>query len=123
MTLLFPLTLSAKQSKETSPFTLSLSKGGITPPKVKIKLQQAGYILGSAYVEIDIQNSQNKKEHHRVVFSGDLGAPYAQLLPAPKGPYRADTLIIGSTYGDNNHKSRKDRTKNLQKLKLRNKVS
>jgi metallo-beta-lactamase family protein len=95
------------------------SKGGITPPKVKIKLQPAGHILGSAYVEIDIQNSQNsqnKKEHHRVVFSGDLGAPYAPLLPAPKSPYRADTLVIESTYGNKNHQSRKDRTKNLQKI-------
>jgi metallo-beta-lactamase family protein len=101
-------------AKETSPFTLSLSKGGITPPKVKIKLQLAGHILGSAYVEIDIQNSQNKKEHHRVVFSGDLGAPYAPLLPAPKSPYRTDTLVIESTYGNKNHQSRKDRTKNLQ---------
>lgn len=83
---------------------------------VKIKLQRAGHILGSAYVEIDIQNAQNKTDHHRVVFSGDLGAPYAPLLPAPKSPYRADTLVIESTYGDKNHQNRKDRKKHLQKI-------
>ena len=82
--------------------------------KVKIKFQPAGHILGSAYVEIDIKNTLNKKDKHRVVFSGDLGAPYAPLLPAPKSPYRADTLVIESTYGDKNHQSRKSRTNNLQ---------
>ena len=50
------------------------------------------------------------------MFSGDLGAPYAPLLPAPKSPYRADTLIIESTYGDKNHQSRRNRISNLQKI-------
>ncbi|MCY1547452.1 universal archaeal KH-domain/beta-lactamase-domain protein [compost metagenome] len=35
-----------------------------------------------------------------MVFSGDLGAPHAPLLPAPKPPYRADILVIESTYGE-----------------------
>jgi len=89
--------------------------------KVKIKFQSAGHILGSAYVEIDIKNTLNKKDKHRVVFSGDLGAPYAPLLPAPKSPYRADTLVIESTYGDKNHQSRKSRTNNLQKIMVEHK--
>jgi metallo-beta-lactamase family protein len=84
--------------------------------RIKIKLQRAGHILGSAYVEVDIQSTQKKADHHRVVFSGDLGAPYAPLLPAPKSPYRADTLVIESTYGDKNHQNRKDRKKHLQQI-------
>ena len=85
-------------------------------PKAKIKFQMAGHILGSAYVEIDIIKKANKTPKHRVVFSGDLGAPYTPLLPAPKSPYRADTLVIESTYGDKNHQNRKVRTKQLQKI-------
>jgi len=81
----------------------------IEKTSVKIKLQPAGHILGSAYVEVDINN-------HRVVFSGDLGAPYAPLLPAPKSPYRADTLVIESTYGDKNHENRKERSKRLKNI-------
>ncbi len=100
-----PLVLSAKQSK-----------GAVQGSIVKIKLQRAGHILGSAYVEIDIQNTHKKTDRHRVVFSGDLGAPYAPLLPAPKSPYRADTLVIESTYGDKNHQNRKDRGKKLQQV-------
>ena len=79
----------------------------------KAKFQVAGHILGSAYVEIEL----GKRPHnHRVVFSGDLGAPYAPLLPAPKSPYRADTLVIESTYGDKNHAKRKERSKQLKQL-------
>jgi len=95
----------------------------------KIKFQMAGHILGSAYIEVEIveveiasnQNSTNKcnshkSSKHRIVFSGDLGAPYAPLLPAPKSPYRADTLIIESTYGDKNHQRRKARSQQLQHI-------
>ncbi|MDN3379140.1 MULTISPECIES: MBL fold metallo-hydrolase [unclassified Pseudoalteromonas] len=80
---------------------------------LKARLQRAGHILGSAYVEIDIADRKNK---HRVVFSGDLGAPYTPLLPAPKPPYKADTLVIESTYGDKSHQGRKQRTKTLKKV-------
>lgn len=92
------------------------------PSKAKVKFQMAGHILGSAYVEIELSPSpateQNNTQlkNHRVVFSGDLGGPYVPLLPALKSPYRADTLVIESTYGDKNHQNRKARTKNLQKI-------
>ena len=82
--------------------------------KAKARFQRAGHILGSAYVEIDITNNDNIK--HRVVFSGDLGAPYTPLLPSPKPPYKADTLVIESTYGDKNHQGRKERTKTLKNI-------
>ena len=79
----------------------------------KARLQRAGHILGSAYVEIDIGK---KPSSHRVVFSGDLGAPYTPLLPSPKAPYKADTLVIESTYGDKNHQGRKQRTQTLKAI-------
>lgn len=79
----------------------------------KARFQRAGHILGSAYVEIDITHDKNK---HRVVFSGDLGAPYTPLLPSPKPPYKADTLVIESTYGDKNHQGRKERTHTLKNV-------
>jgi len=76
---------------------------------IKIKLKPAGHILGSAYIECDVKG-------HRVVFTGDLGAPYAPLLPAPRAPYRADTLILESTYGDRNHSGRRERKMQLQQV-------
>jgi metallo-beta-lactamase family protein len=81
--------------------------------KTKFRLQRAGHILGSAYIEIELGSKPNT---HRVVFSGDLGAPYTPLLPTPKPPYKADTLVIESTYGDKNHQGRKERVTMLKKV-------
>ena len=71
---------------------------------LNVRLQRAGHILGSAYVECDAQTVEG---HERIVFSGDLGAPHSPLLPAPESPEKADRLIIESTYGDKNHEDRK----------------
>jgi metallo-beta-lactamase family protein len=82
---------------------------------VTVRLQRAGHILGSAYIEIDtLYKDQNR--HHRSVFSGDLGAPHAPLLPAPKSPYAADTLIIESTYGNRLHENRRERRLRLKSV-------
>ncbi|QDO83496.1 MBL fold metallo-hydrolase [Shewanella psychropiezotolerans] len=105
----------------------------------KAKFKPAGHILGSAYIEIELsdlninalsdEDNANKLasiainaavdsrvNKHRVVFSGDLGATYTPLLASPKSPYRADTLIIESTYGDKNHESRQKRTHCLKQV-------
>ncbi len=98
--------------------------------KLDIKLKPAGHILGSAYVECRIRplsrvnvpfsETQGKDlmkkdaaRDLRIIFSGDLGAPYAPLLPAPKSPYRADVLVLESTYGDRLHENRKARRERL----------
>jgi len=86
--------------------------------ELAIKLQPAGHILGSAYVEFDCRLIEQGKRiaKHRVVFAGDLGAPYAPLLPAPKSPWRADELVIESTYGDRVHEGRRHRRLKLKKI-------
>ncbi|QQX81826.1 MBL fold metallo-hydrolase [Shewanella sp. KX20019] len=86
--------------------------------QAKAKFRAAGHILGSAYVETELFNSftNKSKNNHRVVFSGDLGATHTPLLASPKSPYRADTLVIESTYGDKNHHGRKQRCESLRKV-------
>jgi len=84
-----------------------------TASGLKIRLQPAGHILGSAYVEMDAMLG---KQRQRVVFSGDLGAPYTPLLPSPKSPVSADVVVMESTYGDRNHEDRKTRRQRLQAL-------
>jgi len=82
---------------------------------LKVKLSPAGHILGSAYVEF-LLNKNNPQTKKRFLFSGDLGAPHTPLLPSPKPPYRTDTLVIESTYGDRNHEGRHDRRKRLKQV-------
>jgi metallo-beta-lactamase family protein len=78
---------------------------------LQLRFQPAGHILGSAYVEFDVPTAQGTK---RAVFSGDLGAPHAPLLPAPKSPTRADVLVLESTYGNRNHEDRRTRRQRLK---------
>ncbi len=79
----------------------------------RIRLQRAGHILGSAYVEIDLKYPRTGATK-RIVFSGDLGAPHAPILVPPKPPYRADIVVLESTYGDRLHEDRRTRRKRLE---------
>ncbi|MCB1613293.1 MAG: MBL fold metallo-hydrolase, partial [Xanthomonadales bacterium] len=47
-------------------------------------------------------------------FSGDLGAPHAPLLAAPKSPTRADIVVLESTYGNRKHEDRRSRQLRLK---------
>lgn len=82
--------------------------------QVRVRLQRAGHILGSAYVEFDVKYPAG--ENKRIVFSGDLGAPHAPILPAPRSPYKADILVIESTYGDRLHEDRRTRRQRLEQV-------
>lgn len=79
----------------------------------RVKLKRAGHILGSSYVEVSYQDAETS-EKERIVFSGDLGAPYAPLLPAPKSPYGCDQLVLESTYGNRQHPDRRQRRATLK---------
>ncbi len=83
--------------------------------QARLRLQRAGHILGSAYVEVDVRYPEMGLKK-RIVFSGDLGAPHAPILPAPKAPYKADVLVIESTYGDRLHEDRRTRRQRLEKV-------
>jgi len=80
---------------------------------LRIRFQPAGHILGSAFVECDVKL---KGARTRVLFSGDLGAPYSPLLAAPKSPYSADILVLESTYGDCQHEGRRQRRERLRNI-------
>lgn len=81
--------------------------------RCRVRLQRAGHILGSAYVEFDLCYPESGLRK-RVVFSGDLGAAHAPLLKAPESPCRADILVLESTYGDRLHEDRNIRRQRLE---------
>ena len=80
---------------------------------LRIRFQRAGHILGSAWVECDVNYPQEKRRR-RIIFSGDLGAPHAPILPAPDIPYNADVVVLESTYGDRLHEDRRTRRQRFQ---------
>lgn len=96
------------------PYRTWLTVGGRGNTTCRIRLQRAGHILGSAYVECDVRSPGGTPE--RILFSGDLGAPHAPLLPAPRPPWAADVVVLESTYGDRSHENRRDRRLRLQNI-------
>ena len=71
-------------------------------PGVELTFYDAGHILGSAIVALDIED-EDKKRHVRLVFSGDLGRPNRAILRDPTFIEEADILLVESTYGNREH--------------------
>lgn len=72
---------------------------------VQVTFHDAGHILGSAIVEVEVQ------DHHlqrRLVFSGDLGNTCSPLMHDPAILDRADVVLLESTYGDRDHRCSED---------------
>ena len=73
---------------------------------VTLEFFNAGHILGSALVQLDIKNDRGR--NHRLLFSGDLGQPNQPILRHYEYPAGADILIVESTYADRLHPSADD---------------
>ncbi len=74
-------------------------------PRVEICFRDAGHILGSAFVEMWVDNGGKTS---KIVFSGDLGPTNQALIRDPEIIDDADFLLVESTYGDRRHRSRDD---------------
>lgn len=68
---------------------------------VQAHFVDAGHILGSATVVLDIEEKGRK---FRLWFSGDIGREKLPLMRDPILPEHADVLIMESTYGDKPHR-------------------
>lgn len=78
------------------------------PYGFKVRLLDAGHILGSAMIEIVYKNK-------KLVFTGDLGNSPSALLNDTEVLEDVDYLITESVYGDRNHEKKEERYKNLVK--------
>jgi len=67
---------------------------------VTVTLLDAGHVLGSALVQLDIDDVG---ETRRLLFTGDLGRRDMPILRDPESPTGVEMLIMESTYGDRLH--------------------
>lgn len=75
-------------------------------PGLRVRLREAGHILGSSIVETWI--SEEGQKTVKVVFSGDIGSKDGVIEKPPVFIEDADFVLIESTYGDRLHKSLED---------------
>ncbi|HLD94980.1 MAG TPA: MBL fold metallo-hydrolase [Anaerolineales bacterium] len=71
-------------------------------PGVMTTFVEAGHILGSTAIVLDIEE---RGRQQRFWFSGDIGRPELPLIKDPLLPSQTDTLLMECTYGDRRHPS------------------
>ncbi|MCG5549231.1 MBL fold metallo-hydrolase RNA specificity domain-containing protein [Halorhodospira halochloris] len=71
-------------------------------PGIIARLRDAGHILGSALIELWLEENG---EQRKVVFSGDIGRDNTPILQDPVRIEEADLLLMESTYGNRDHRS------------------
>ncbi len=77
---------------------------------VRLTFTDAGHILGSAAVRLEIADGDRIV---RLLFSGDVGRYVQRLLPYPARTAQADVVICESTYGNRDHQPLKEATDEL----------
>ena len=68
---------------------------------INITFFDAGHIIGSAFILLDIKDGKSRK---KMIFSGDLGNNNKPIIRDPSKPVKADYLVMETTYGDRPHK-------------------
>lgn len=74
-------------------------------PGVRARYWNAGHILGSASIEVEVSDGNGKQV--RILFSGDIGPDEKVFYLEPDAPAGFDYIVCESTYGG---RDRKDRT-------------
>lgn len=70
-------------------------------PGIRATFVDAGHILGSACVLLELSESGTSR---RLLFSGDLGGSGRPILRDPAPPPQVDIVVMETTYGDRRHK-------------------
>ena len=74
-------------------------------PGITVRFRDAGHILGSAIIEIWLEEEGKKV---KIVFSGDLGPQKTVMERNPAVVNDADYVVMESTYGDRLHKTNEE---------------
>lgn len=80
---------------------------------VTLRFRDAGHILGSAIIEIWVEEAG---KDIKLVFSGDLGQNNTPILKDPEIVDQADYLIIESTYGNRIHEDKDNSRVKLKEI-------
>ena len=85
-------------------------------PGVSLTLVDAGHMLGSTHVILDINEKESGREY-RLVFSGDIGREGIPIIRNPTHLVEgADILIMESTYGNRLHPPYPESEKDLERI-------
>ena len=78
-----------------------------------VRFHDAGHILGSAIVELTVNDEGKEKT---LVYSGDLGKRNTVLMNDPALMQKADIVLMEGTYGNRNHREYGDTIEQLKEI-------
>lgn len=79
-------------------------------PRLRVRFRDAGHILGSASLELWLEEDGRER---KLVFSGDLGQPGRPVVRDPARIEEAELLVVESTYGNRLHRPMKETVEEL----------
>ncbi len=82
-------------------------------PGITIRLLDAGHILGSALVVLDLTEDGASR---RLVYSGDIGQYDTPILHDPATIEEADCVLMESTYGGRLHRNREETVREIGEI-------
>lgn len=112
-----PLYTKADVAKAMDQFVgLSYNRPRQLYPGISLTLVDAGHMLGSAHVILDI-DEQDSGQKRRLVFSGDIGRADIPIIRDPVPICDgADIVIMESTYGNRLHPAYPESEKELERI-------
>ncbi len=106
---------TVKDAEKSLRYFQTIPYGEIFPltDGVRVCFRDAGHILGSAIIEIWLEEGGQEK---KLVFSGDLGSLNQPIIRDPSLIEEGDVLWLESTYGNRLHKSREETVNELLRI-------
>ena len=74
-------------------------------PGIRISFTDVGHLLGSACITVHVTENGDTET---IVFSGDIGNVNQPIIKDPTPMYKADYVVMESTYGNRSHGPRPD---------------
>ncbi|MEW6403694.1 MAG: MBL fold metallo-hydrolase [Chloroflexota bacterium] len=107
-----------EDAKQVAPLLheISYDKEFEPAPGVIARFVDAGHILGSAAVVLELEEKGQKKS---LWFSGDIGRRKLPILRDPVLPDKCDYLVMESTYGDKPHRDPEEAYVEMRDVVLR----
>ncbi|MHB1651970.1 MAG: MBL fold metallo-hydrolase RNA specificity domain-containing protein [Desulfitobacteriaceae bacterium] len=103
---------TAEDARRTAPYfkAASYDQTITLSPGLSFQFKNAGHILGSAHVALDVREDEF---HKSFLFSGDIGNPNQPYIEDPSILAQADVVIMETTYGDRLHHEQTNRSVQL----------
>ncbi len=92
----------------------STTERSIFFPGINVTFRDAGHILGSASILLEIEEKDGRKI--RLGFTGDIGRPVMPVIRTPDKLRDLDAIIMESTYGNRLHPPVEDVEEELAKV-------